>query len=545
MLRRVAQVLAFCMLLAVGARGQSPIPSVGETLPERVQAVLKTPGFERGRWGLLVVDAKDGTVLLEQRADELYRPASVTKLYSTAAALVELGADHRFVTPVHRQGEVDANGRLSGDLILLASGDPSLGGRTGPDGTLLFKDNDHSYAGGSLKGELVDANPLAGLESLAKEVAAVGIKSVSGDVVVDDRLFTPAPSTGSGPSQVTPIIVNDNLVDLVIAPGAAAGDPASVRRVPETAYLSVDSQVKTGDAKAAPSLRVTRVGPRSVVVAGVLPVGHSPVVKVAEIEDPAAFARGAFIEALRRAGVEVAASPLGFNDASNLPARDTVAALPRVAQYTSPPLREYARVILKVSQNLHASLLPLLLASKDGRKGTLEAGLLRQGEILKSLGVNPDTISFGGGAGGSRSDLVSPRATVALLKAMAARPEFAAYEAALPVLGRDGTLAEAVRPDSPARGHVRAKTGSYWVDNNLNGRAVMTSKALAGYMETASGRKLILCFFVNDVPMTRNADGAVISTDLAGKLLGRLCEVLYDDSATPRPAAGSSAATGH
>ncbi len=539
--RNVALVFAFWLVLSVGARGQAPAPSEGNSLSERVEAVFRAPGFENSRWGILVEDARDGSVLLERRAGELYRPASVTKLYSTAAALVELGADFRFVTPVHRQGEVDANGRLSGDLILLASGDPSLGGRTGPDGTLLFRDNDHSYAGGSLKGEIVDANPLAGIESLAKEVAAAGIKSISGDVVVDDRLFVPTASTGSGPSRLTPIIVNDNIVDLVIAPGAAVGDPASVRRVPETSYLSVDSQVKTGDAKASPSLRVTRVGPRAVTVRGVLPLGHKPVVKIAEVEDPASFARGAFIEALRRAGVDVSASPLGANDPTNLPTREAVAALPQVAQYTSPPFREYIRVILKVSQNLHASLMPLLLASQKGQKGTLEAGLRRQGEVLRSLGVNPDLISFGGGAGGSNSDLVSPRATVALLRAMAARPEFAAYETALPVLGRDGTLAESVAADSPARGHVRAKTGTYWVDNGLNGKGVMTSKALAGYMETASGRKLILCVFVNDVPLVRTAEGETVTTDRAGKLLGRVCEVLYDDSAAARPAAAAAA----
>ena len=40
---------------------------------------------------------------------------------------------------------------------------------------------------------------------------------------------------------------------------------------------------------------------------------------------------------------------------------------------------------------------------------------------------------------------------------MAARPEFSAYEAALPILGRDGTLAKAVAADSPARGHARGQ----------------------------------------------------------------------------------------
>ena len=141
-------------------------------------------------------------------------------------------------------------------------------------------------------------------------------------------------------------------------------------------------------------------------------------------------------------------------------------------------------------------------------------------------------MSFGGGAGGSRSDLATPRATVTLLRAMATRPEFAAYDAALPVLGRDGTLAKAVAADSPARGHAHAKTGTYFVGNDLDGTTMLTSKALAGYLETASGRSLVFAAFVNNVPLDAPKPNRSISdaTAQAGRLLGKLCEALYTDS---------------
>jgi D-alanyl-D-alanine carboxypeptidase/D-alanyl-D-alanine-endopeptidase (penicillin-binding protein 4) len=143
------------------------------------------------------------------------------------------------------------------------------------------------------------------------------------------------------------------------------------------------------------------------------------------------------------------------------------------------------------------------------------------------LGVDIATISFGGGAGGARADLVTPRATVALLRAMAARPDFPAFDAALPVLGRDGTLAKAVSADSPARGHAHAKTGTYFLDNALTGKSVLTSKALAGYMETASGRPLVFAFFVNNVPLDASGTQVSEATAAAGRVLGTLCEVFY------------------
>jgi D-alanyl-D-alanine carboxypeptidase/D-alanyl-D-alanine-endopeptidase (penicillin-binding protein 4) len=183
---------------------------------------------------------------------------------------------------------------------------------------------------------------------------------------------------------------------------------------------------------------------------------------------------------------------------------------------------------MKVSHNLHAGTLPLLVARKHGER-THAAGLKREGAFLAKLGIDPKAVSFGSGAGGSRADLVTPRATVALLRAMAGRPDASVFEASLPILGRDGTAAEHVAPESPVRGHVRAKTGTYWVDDGLDGGSVLTSKALAGYMETASGRRLVFALFVNGVP----ADGEDVTSKVAGRLLGSICEAIYESDAAP------------
>jgi serine-type D-Ala-D-Ala carboxypeptidase/endopeptidase (penicillin-binding protein 4) len=529
MQRRVGLIaFIFAIHLGIIGRGSSQepatTPAVGaKTLEERVGALLASPGFESAHWGLLFVDAKTGDSLFERNADQLFSPASVTKLFSGATALDSLGADFRFQTPIVRHGEVDASGVLHGDLILVASGDLAMGGRTSPeDGALLFRNHDHTYAGGDLLGELVPVDPLAGLDHLAREVQAAGIKEVDGEVIVDDRLFEPAESTGSGPSRISPILVNDNLVDVLVSPAAKVGEKATIKTLPVSSFYAVDARVETVEAGIEPEIKVESVGPRRFIVRGKLPLGHREVLKVYEVDEPAAYARALLLERLSARGVQVSASALGANPTEKLPPRDKVAELPKVAQYTSPALKEYLRVILKVSHNLHASTLPLLIALKHGDR-TLDAGLKREGAFLKELGIDLEDVSFGSGAGGSRADLVTPRATVALLKAMAGRPDSVAFEAALPILGRDGTAAEHVPADSPVRGHVRAKTGTYWVDNPLNGESVLTSKALAGYMETASGRPLIFSVFVNGVP----ADGEKVSSLIAGKLLGSICEAVY------------------
>lgn len=526
----IPAVVASSLLSGMASHGDDTAAGKpqSDALERRVRAILETQGYQNGHWGLLVVDARSGKTVFEQNGNQLFTPASVTKLFSVAAALVELGPDHRFETPVVRRGEIDARGTLHGDLILIAQGDLSMGGRAGTDGSLLFKDDDHTYAGGNPRGDIVTADPLAGLDHLAREVRAAGIKQVTGEVIIDDRVFDGPESTGSGARRVSPIMINDNVVDVLVQPGRTAGEPASVSFVPATRFVTMDAQVETVAADQPTDLKVRGIGPQRFAVRGKIPVGHHRQVLIHEVADPASFARALFIEALGRREVRIGASFLGVNTTGSLAARPDVARLPKVAQYTSPPFREFIKVILKVSHNLHASTLPLLLAARHGEQ-TLEAGLRRQGEVLKSLGVEPTIVSFGGGAGGSRSDLATPRATVTLLRAMAARPDFPAYDAALPILGRDGTLARAVSPESQARGHAHAKTGTYWVDNELNGKAVLTSKALAGYLETASGRPLVFAVFVNNVMLDAPRPKRTVSdeTAAAGRLLGQLCEVFY------------------
>jgi D-alanyl-D-alanine carboxypeptidase/D-alanyl-D-alanine-endopeptidase (penicillin-binding protein 4) len=508
-----------------------------ELLNRRVAGLLRSPGYENGHWGLIVTDARNGQTLYEQNSDQLFAPASVTKLFSVAAALVEFGPDYRFETPVVRHGEVDADGTLHGDLVLVAQGDLGMGGRVGPDGTVLFKDDDHTYAGGNPRSDIVAADPLAGLVHLAREVRAAGIKALTGDVIIDDRLFDAAEGTGSGPKRISPIVINDNVVDILIHPGKEPGLAAFTSFVPATQFLTMDAQVQTVAAAKSADLKVQSVDLRRFTVRGTIPAGSARLVLIHELDDPATFARALFIEALRRSDVRVEATFLGSNSTASLGSRAQVSQLPKVAHYTSPPFRALIRVILKVSHNLHASTLPLLMASRHGER-TLQDGLRRQGEILRKLGIDLSTVSFGGGAGGSRSDLVTPRATVTLLRAMASRPDFAAYHDALPILGRDGTLARAVAANSPARGHAHAKTGTYWVDNELTGKTVLTSKALAGYLETSSGRPLILAMFVNNVMLNAPEPKRTVSqeTAAAGELLGKLCEVFYESDEHESPA---------
>jgi D-alanyl-D-alanine carboxypeptidase/D-alanyl-D-alanine-endopeptidase (penicillin-binding protein 4) len=500
------------------ARGEPQSPAA--ELHSAIEAVIAAPRYKHAHWGILAEDLTTGECIYALNADKLFIPASTTKLFSCACALDALGADYRFQTAVVRRGEVTAEGTLEGDLILIASGDLTLGGRTQADGSIAFTDTDHTYANGNPNADWTEPDPLAGLNDLARQVAAAGIRRITGDIVIDDRLFQAAESTGSGPVRVGPILVNDNLIDVRITP-AQAQQPAQIAWRPQTSAVQVDAQVQTVGAQAPLLLTLSSPAPNRFVVRGQIPEGSKPQLRVFEVSDPPSFARTLFLEALQRQGIAVTVSPLAANPAHTLPPRQETLDLPRVAVLTSPPFAENLKLILKVSHNLHASTLPLLVAVRHGKR-TLEDGLRLQRKFLARAGVEVDTISFGGGAGGSPADCITPRAAVQLLRYMSTRPDFDVFHRALPRLGVDGTLAAAVKADSPARDQAQAKTGTLLWRNTMNQRFLLTSKALAGYLTTQSGRRLVFAFFVNYTHLDKANDST-----LEGQTLGRLCEVFH------------------
>ena len=218
-----------------------------DPLAKKLEAVMDGPEFKRSHWGVLVADAKTGEAVYERNADKLFVLASCSKLFSSAAVLAEFGPGFQFDTPVYARGEVQ-KGVLRGDLILRAQGDPSFGSRNTKDaGKLAYTDVDHSYANGGPAALPADTDPLTAFTELAEQVKAAGISEVAGEVLIDDRLFARTRCTGSGPEVLSAMVVNDNVIDLVITPGAKAGEAAKVTHRPQTAMLTIDIEVSTGE----------------------------------------------------------------------------------------------------------------------------------------------------------------------------------------------------------------------------------------------------------------------------------------------------------
>src|ERR687897_1183963 len=515
----LATALAVRRAVTATAQGATPVANVtGDPLPAEITAIIEQPRYSLARWGIYVADRETGEAVYDLGGGERFLAASTTKLFPGAAALAAYGPDYRFETPVYRTGAVGADGTLAGDLILVASGDPTMGGRTTPDGGIAYTPFDHIYANAfPTLATLTPENPLAGLDDLAGQIAAAGIRRIDGDVVIDARLF---PAMEKDGYVLTPIWINDNLIDITITPGVS-GSPATVAWRPETAAYRVQADVQTIPAGQALNLIVTSPSPGVISVAGQLPADQAQALQTYQVEDPPAFARTLLIEALGRAGVTVAATATGANPDGKLPPPGRYAAADRVALLTSPPFAENIKLIFKVSMNQHADLLIFLLALKHGET-SFAAGLQQIPPFLQQLGLDPDEVSLSDGRGNEYTDLFSPRTVSQLLQEMATRPDFPAYFDALPILGVDGSEIETVAPTSPVRGKAFAKSGTTIDGDVMNQRPLTMVRALAGYLTATSGRELIFAIYVSDVPLAEALDVLTVI-----KEQGSIAEVIF------------------
>jgi D-alanyl-D-alanine carboxypeptidase/D-alanyl-D-alanine-endopeptidase (penicillin-binding protein 4) len=506
--------LLFALLALAGCTSIERTPSDKSPFETELSTITSSPRYTHTSWGIIVVDPAAGKTLYDRNADEMYVPGSTTKLFSSTAVLEALGPDYRFVTPVYATAATGSGGTVDGDLVLVASGDPSMGGRTLPDNTIEFTNSDHGDANALGGAILTTTDSLSGLDVLALQVKASGITKVS-DVIIDDRLFETTDLKKA--HIISPIVVNDNLVDITITPGAPGTAPSLAMR-PQTAAYRLANKVTTGPAGAPLAIGITEDPAGTILVSGTIAADAGPVNQTYTVKIPAAFARTLLIEALERQGVDVAAPATGDNPVKKLPAAGSYTRARKVAELISPPLSEDVKLTLKVSQNMHADTYVMLVAAASNKTGFYD-GLQEEGKILKSLGLDTNGLTLGDGEGGVEEDRISPASAAQLLTLMTRRPYADKYVKAQPILGVDGSLASACSAGNPACGHVYAKTGTRGSYDPLNDRGILLAKSLAGYIDTKGGNRLVFAIYVNNVPFSDTKDMMAVGDDL-GSIAG-------------------------
>jgi len=485
------------LLLALSLAGAGQAASLAKGID---RLLASSPGARGAFWGIQVTDLKTGKTLYQLNADRHFVPASNTKLFTTAMALVRLGPQFTFETRVTAERAPDAEGCIRGSLRLLGGGDPNLSARA------VASQPEPARAAPA------PGDALAALAELAGQVAAKGVKCVDGDIIGDDAWYVWEPyadgwsiddPTYEYGAAVSAIAVNDNAVTVSVSPGAREGDLAAITLTPAVQYYAIDNRVRTvavGAAGGEHSVHVHRApGSLELELSGTIPLGGQGQDLALGIQDPAKYAALALRKLLVERGITVTGGAVARHllpgETSGLLAEGDAVVL---ARRVSAPLVEDLRITDKASQNLHAEMALRAVGRARGGVGSRAAGLDELRTFLTEAGIDDAAYDLEDGSGLSRPNLVTPAAVVKLLRYMYDLPARDTWISFLPVAARDGTLAGRF-DDTPAAGRIHAKTGSLAHVN-----------ALSGYVQRHDGSWAAFSMLVNNSNQSAAAVRAVM-----------------------------------
>ena len=494
-------LLLACLLLAGGpARAQAPYSetAAGRQLAEAVEETLDTDPFRGALWGVQVVNLRSGTVLYSRNARQNFVPASNVKLLTTAAALEQLGPDHRYRTDVFVDGPVE-DGVLKGNLIVRGAGDPTIGG---------YEQRD---------------DPTQVFRRWADSLAAAGITHIDGAVIGDDDRLDETP-LGHGWSwsdipyayaaEIGALTFNENTVDLTVR-GRSVGQPARLSWEPfRTDYVTVVNRSRTVNYRTEEDEKYQRLMGTNTIHVQTTVHPNGVETESITVSNPTLYFAHTLRRVLLREGISVDGRAADLDETGRQVRYDRPS-VRRVASYTSPPLSAIVQTLNHESQNLYAELLLRTLAAEappdsdeDLDPGSSPLGVKAVRETLGAAEVDTSRIQLVDGSGLSRQNLVQPRAMVRVLQHMWLHPDAAvssAFYDSLPKGGREGTLQYRFQGTAPAANNVRAKTGT-----------LSNTSSLSGYVTSESGTPLAFSVFCNhhlaEGDQVRSAQDVIVNT---------------------------------
>jgi D-alanyl-D-alanine carboxypeptidase/D-alanyl-D-alanine-endopeptidase (penicillin-binding protein 4) len=312
-------VLSLMLLLTSGALSAGGFE-------KKVKETAAAPGIKNASWGLSVKDASSGRTIAEHDPRRTLTPASILKVFVTAAALDRLGPDHTFTTNLYYDGTV-SNGFLNGNIYIKGAGDPALGSQLtkgAQPGSWAWEDIGNYYA-----------------------------------------------------AQPSALMINDGLYKLVLKPaGKPGGDAAVLRTEPYVEGLKFEDHLKTGPAGSGDESYIYAFpGQGAAVLRGSIPAGQPEFTVKGALPDPALFTAQAFGAYLARAGINCNKKPAA--------GRTPEGKLGLITATVSAPVKNVVRVTNKRSFNLYAEMLLRSLGA-----GSPEAGLAAVRAYLNGMGVD-------------------------------------------------------------------------------------------------------------------------------------------------------------
>ncbi|MDN5874670.1 MAG: D-alanyl-D-alanine carboxypeptidase/D-alanyl-D-alanine-endopeptidase, partial [Sinobacteraceae bacterium] len=360
-------------------------------------APLKALQDKGARVSALVMHLGTREILAKLDPDSALVPASTSKLYVTAATLMDWGNNHRFITRLLATGPV-VKGTLHGDLVFAGSADPSFTNET--------------------------------LAELVRRLKACGVKHVSGDLIVnagyfgslqcipEDRCEAQHASHNSYDAGLSSAAINFSNIAVAVSPAPQVGSAALAQQVPYTlpSFTLHNDVETTKDGYTTVSLsRSTHKQQDHLYLRGHIPMDATPHRYYVAVSDPNQYT-GELVQAfLAAAGIQV--------DGTVRIRLDWPPQGHEVASVKSQPLWIQLRRMLVWSNNFMADTFALALL-REHQSPPLS--LRKAGALLTRIGRNLEKqselmqghtpqLNLDSGSGLTPNSLASARDLAALL----------------------------------------------------------------------------------------------------------------------------------
>ena len=451
------------------------IVTAGDSVDKKIAALIhnyqKQPYLKHAQWSLSAIYIDDGSPIIDYQSEQSLAPASGLKLFTSSEALDILGEDFTCDTKLFYDG-IFKSGTLNGNIYIVGGGDPTLGSDQ-VDGSLSLD-------------SLMDTWVVA--------IQSKGISKINGSIIADPLLFDEmtVPDNwnwidignyyGAG---VSALNINDNLYHLVFKPASGPGQPAEVLRTePEIPDLQFINHILTGKSGSGDNGYIyCAPGQFSAVLRGTVPAGESEFKIKGSIPDPPLFSAQELHRSLIGHGIAITNSPSVLKSIQDYDPDKLIHTT------KSPPLKDIVYIINKRSFNLYAETLPKLLAVNEGKTGTLENGLKIIQEWLETNNIFTEGFEMSDGCGLSRSNMITTRAMVELLRYMKSRPVFNALYQSMGVAGD---------PDDIGYFSNFGKGTAIAFNARIKSGLINNVRSHSGYVQDRSGRWIAFSFIANN-----------------------------------------------
>lgn len=519
----VMQMILLATLLLLYAGGQAlsaitwMVTDSDTWLISKIDELLSSPHLRSTRYGIVVYSLDRDTTLVEYGPRELLTPASLTKLYYTAAAYATLGPNYVVRTVVATDGLL-RNGIVEGNLYLVGHGDCLLTTRD--------------------------------VEALADQLRMLGIHRIQGSIIADATYFDPVTDRQhySGDTErmenlppITALGIEGNKLTVIVTRGS--GNHIRVQALPTSAAASVrwssapftrphaplpsrrrwSRRQRFGDnvlfrqkrriREKARTIQPVRISSllradsiQEIHVFG-MPRPNSSISFSVTMLDPPLITAGVFKRCLEASGIAVEGTVR----------RGSMPASTRELTAWERPVQDLVNLCNKNSDNFIAEHVMKIIGAHCCGNVQCNINAYRTVTLLlDSAGVGGSSCILFDGSGLSRRNKVTVASLIGLLKYCARQPWSHAYFSSLAIAGEDGTLTRRMRQPH-LRGNLFAKTGTH---RNVSG--------LAGLARARNGERFLFAALWNGN-----------SVGLYKQLENQLCDLLVSYGSVEKPTTDS------